>query len=125
MASYALLLALSGYRCCVSENRLGFAPRICEEDFRSFFSTATGWGLYTQRIEEGRAEFTIALKYGSLLLERLDLPTADIRKPMLDVILDGEKVKARIEREKDRFLVLLDPTVVRHGQILEITLRQK
>jgi len=125
MASYALLLALSGYRCCAAENRLGFAPRICEEDFRSFFSTATGWGLYTQRMEEGRAEFTISLKYGSLLLERLDLPTADIRKPMLDVILDGKKVKAKARREKDTFVVLLVPTVVRHGQILRISLRQK
>jgi len=125
MASYALLLALSGYRCCVSENRLGFAPRICEEDFRSFFSTATGWGLYTQRIEGGNAEFTIALRYGSLLLERLDLPTADIKKPMLDVNLDGEKVKAKIRREKDKSVVLLVPTVVRHGQILRISLRRK
>lgn len=49
MASWGLILALSGYSCDMAEGRIGFAPRINGDDFRCFFSTGTAWGIYTQR----------------------------------------------------------------------------
>jgi len=53
MASYALLLALSGFGYSAPEKRIAFSPKIFQDEFRVFFSVASGWGLYTQKIWRG------------------------------------------------------------------------
>jgi uncharacterized protein (DUF608 family) len=50
LASWSVLLALSGYRYSAVDRRLSFAPvpqAIQDGEFRSFFSTGTAWGLVT------------------------------------------------------------------------------
>jgi uncharacterized protein (DUF608 family) len=61
LASYAVLLALSGFRCDAVNKTLYFKPVINEDNFSCFFCCADGWGnyhqvkgtdgSYTQRIE--------------------------------------------------------------------------
>jgi len=45
MASYSLLLALSGFRYSAVEGKIAFQPAVHREDFRSFFAAGTAWGL--------------------------------------------------------------------------------
>jgi hypothetical protein len=45
MSSYALLTALSGFRYSAVERTLRLAPRSSTKPFRTFFSTATGFGV--------------------------------------------------------------------------------
>jgi len=125
MASYALLPALSGFRYSASERRLGFAPKIFREDFRSFFSTGTGWGLYTQKIRDRKAEFTLELKFGSLEISLLELPVANIERPAIKVTLDGEKVNEDIMKERGRLLVVLDSVMMKQGQVLKVSVPRK
>ncbi len=47
MSSYALLGALSGFRYSAVEKTLWFAPQLTISPFRTFFSTATGFGVIT------------------------------------------------------------------------------
>lgn len=54
MSSWSVKLALDGFTFSLPEGRLGFAPRIHAGDFRTFWSTGTGWGFYTQRPGEGK-----------------------------------------------------------------------
>jgi len=122
MASYALMLALSGFSHSAPEKRLGFSPRIYQEKFRSFFSTATGWGLYSQNIGDNGADMTLDLKYGSLCLNRLDLPSINLKKPQVKVTLKGKKIKAQVRRERNRFTVFLDPVLVKQGEKLRVYL---
>lgn len=56
MASYGLLQALTGIRYDAVEKTLYVRPRI-DGDFRSFFSTATGYG--TAGIKDGKAFFEV------------------------------------------------------------------
>ena len=49
LASYAVLLALSGFSYSAPEQRLGFAPRVNADDFRAFFSVGSGWGSTARR----------------------------------------------------------------------------
>lgn len=49
MASWSLLLALSGYEYDLTKHQVAFQPRINQEDFRCFFSNATQWGVYSQK----------------------------------------------------------------------------
>ena len=44
MSSYALLSALSGFYYSAPKKTLSFGPKLQLQDFRTFFSTATGYG---------------------------------------------------------------------------------
>lgn len=71
MASYALLLAFSGFTFDLPQKAIGFHPIAGEgETFQSFWSLGTGWGTYRQTPE--RVELTVL--YGTLEIERLALP---------------------------------------------------
>ncbi len=51
MASYALLIALSGFRYSAPTRTLFIAPRLDGDPFTCFFSTASGWGTFTLRAD--------------------------------------------------------------------------
>jgi len=69
MASYALLAALSGFRYSAVLRTLWFGPQISLRPFRTFFSTATGFGTISL---EGR-NLRIVMLEGELSLEKLVL----------------------------------------------------
>ncbi len=68
LSSWALLLALSGYRYDLVKGEISFDPVYRREDFSSFWSTAGAWGIYTQRIDKnsGERQWEIKVLYGSL-----------------------------------------------------------
>ena len=57
LASYAVLLALTGFHCDAVDKVLTFQPKIHPENFRSFFCCADGWGIYHQ-IQEADGSYT-------------------------------------------------------------------
>ncbi len=60
LASWSLLLALSGFRYSAPQKLLGFEPRFDGEKFVSFWSVGEpGWGWYEQ--ERGASSFTASL----------------------------------------------------------------
>jgi len=120
MASYAVLLALSGFRYSAPQKFLGFAPKVHVEDFRAFFSTATGWGVYSQKIGKEGAEFGVKIEYGSLRLEMVELPKVEVKNNVLGVSLNGRKVDAKIKKTRNGVKVLLEPALIKKGQTLEI-----
>ncbi len=50
LASYGLLVALSGFQCDVSSGRLGFDPQLETDEFTCFFAAGTGWGSYHRKL---------------------------------------------------------------------------
>jgi len=123
MASYAVLLALTGFRCCVPHQYLRFTPKVNKENFRTFFSTATGWGLYSQKIDKEGAEFSVKLEYGSLRLKMLELSKVEKDKNTLVVSLNGRKVDAKVKKTRDSVKVLMDSTLIKKGQTLNIKIK--
>jgi len=69
MASYALLGALSGFRYSAVHRTLWFGPQVSVRPFKTFFSTAFGWGT----LGLDRQSLRIELLEGELPLERLVL----------------------------------------------------
>jgi hypothetical protein len=49
LASWGLLVALSGFECDRPAGRISFAPRINAHDFHCFFAAGTAWGIYHRR----------------------------------------------------------------------------
>ena len=67
MASWGLLIALSGYRFDMVKGEISFDPKVSKEDFSCFFSNGKAWGVYKQKTgADGGKEFTVIPLYGSL-----------------------------------------------------------
>lgn len=67
MASWALLPALSGFRCDMPARTMSFSPKVFREAFGCFWSTGTAWGNYRQTVDDdGRTDWTIEVLYGEL-----------------------------------------------------------
>jgi hypothetical protein len=73
MASYSLLLALSGFRYSAVEKTVTFQPRISGENFQCFFAAGSAWGLYSQRQKKGALTAKLECRHGEVLLKRLVL----------------------------------------------------
>ncbi len=73
MASWGVLLALSGFDYHGPKGYLAFNPRITPEDFRCAFTTAEGWGTFEQKDTGNGREWKIDLKHGQLKLVTLQL----------------------------------------------------
>jgi len=69
MSSFALLIALSGFRYSAATRTLTVAPAIDTKHFRCFFSTATGWG--TLSLRGNRLE--VRLQEGKLTVDTLQV----------------------------------------------------
>ena len=83
LASWGLLVALSGYRFDLGEKRVSFQPAVSAEDFSCFFSTGTAWGIYRQRVDrKGVRHGGVEVLYGS----------------MEGVAVNGEEAPARTAR---------------------------
>ena len=67
MASYALLGALSGFRYSAVSKTLWFGPRLDVRPFKTFFSTASGYGTIQLDVETLRVQMI----EGELQLERV------------------------------------------------------
>jgi hypothetical protein len=67
MASFALLNSLSGFRYSAVDQALWFGPRIAKRPFRSFFSTASGYGV----LRLDRNQLTVEMREGELRLEQV------------------------------------------------------
>ena len=67
MASYGLLIALSGFRYSAPARTLYLEPKLAVDPFKVFFSTATGWGTITVQGNQ----VSIHLSEGLLLVDTL------------------------------------------------------
>jgi len=74
MASYSVLLALSGFHYSAPEKSISFAPMVNEDDFACFFSVNSGWGMYRQKVAGCSQSAEIEVRMGKLELKEITLP---------------------------------------------------
>ncbi|HEY3416805.1 MAG TPA: GH116 family glycosyl-hydrolase [Armatimonadota bacterium] len=111
MASWSVKLALDGFSYNLTENRLGFAPKINAGDYRTFWSTGAAWGRYSANAKGQKLE----VLYGAQTLQRLDLPglpaTVSVQGP-------AGPIAARVEHGT---LVFAEPITLQAGESLAIS----
>ncbi|MFC1452713.1 hypothetical protein ACFLSJ_05130, partial [Verrucomicrobiota bacterium] len=74
LASYSVMLALSGFSYCAAEKRMGFEPKVSQRNFRCFFCVEAAWGTYRQKKGSRGWEVELAVDEGALPLKDLRLP---------------------------------------------------
>jgi uncharacterized protein (DUF608 family) len=128
MASWSALLAASGYRYHGPKGILGFAPRLHPDDFRAFFSTAQGWGRFSQKRAARSQENMLHLAYGAARLNQLHLALPDAAKGAnvtATASIGRRRVPGNVTVPPDSLtaqLAFAAPLTLKAGQTLRITL---
>ena len=120
MASYSVMLALSGFRCSAVERKLTFQPRIHPEDFRCFFAAGSGWGLYSQNSKAEALTSKIECRHGELILRRLVVGVGAVKKAFTKSTIlgaDRKQLRCSVKFLEDRFEIDLEEEhVLREGE---------
>jgi hypothetical protein len=124
MASFGVFIAVCGYEYHGPRGQLGFAPRLRPERFKAAFTTAEGWGSFSQERENDRLESAVELKWGKLRLSALTLDVApDHRVTSLQVRWADQALDASLEQDGTRVTVTLaEPITLVADQQLEVRL---
>jgi uncharacterized protein (DUF608 family) len=127
LASWSVLLALSGYHYSAPEQRFTFSPRLNIQNFQCFFSTGTGWGSYNLRVEKPAFQATLKTHYGEVRVRSLRVRN-ELGTPTVSIASaagpDGKPLGgAKITRTGDSFEVDLGEQIrVPSGKALTIKL---
>ncbi len=117
MASWAVLLALSGFHYDGVSADMRFEPKFSKDEFQTFWSTASAWGVYRQnRLENKTAE--IEVLYGKLDLAQLNLPLIG-RNPR--AVVNSEKIDVKTDVQDDRLILQLPALSLATGERLTLT----
>jgi len=122
MASYGAFQAACGYQYDGPEGKLAFGPRMQPEDFRAAFTTAAGWGQFSQNVKDGRQQNAIELRYGKLRLKQLTLDLAPNAKMQnVTVKLDDADIETKIETAATKTTItFVNDLNISAGQTLKI-----
>jgi hypothetical protein len=120
MASWAAILALSGFHYSAVAHTLALAPRWRPEAFRSIWSIPAGWGVVSQTIANQQQMVRWEVLTGELPVEHLRL-TLPPQKQAQDITVEceGQLLAARVE-QKGQLLTIHLPQgtkVAAHGAL--------
>jgi uncharacterized protein (DUF608 family) len=129
MSSWGVLTALSGFSYSAPEKSMGFDPKVSAEDFRTVWTTGSGWGTYAQKEEPGKG-LSLRLEAGAGAVELKDivvtLPAAAEGKTVRSVkgSLGGAAIVSTTRRTGNSIRIQwLRPIRVEPGKPLELTVQ--
>jgi hypothetical protein len=73
MSAWSGLVALSGFHYRGTERAVTALPRTRAANFSSFWSTGTGWGVFSQSSQDGRSRFTLSVLAGKLPCQSVEV----------------------------------------------------
>ena len=73
MASYGVYIAASGFTYHGPKEEIGFSPKLNPENFKAAFTTAEGWGAFSQKLEDKKLTSSVEIKYGSVKVRAINL----------------------------------------------------
>ena len=118
MASYGVYLAACGFEHHGPKAHIGFAPRITPENFKAAFTSAEGWGAFSQTAQGAE----IAVKFGKLRVKTIALAFPAAKSAA--VTLAGKTVECRHELKDGKLLVTLArEAMLTSGALLRVEIR--
>ena len=120
MASYGTFITACGFTFHGPKGIVGFAPRLSPDNFKAPFTTAAGWGTYSQIKKSKNQEHGLTLKYGTLSLKEINLEKSGPVRTAT-VTLNNQANAARVEQNEKRVRVIFDSTItMKAGETLTV-----
>ncbi len=121
MASYGSFLEVCGYHYNGPKKEISFAPLISQNNFKTAYTAAEGWGTYTQVIEPNKFTASIALKWGKLSLQTLNLKVGEVELAKIVVTHNNKILDAKLTEKNGLIqITLTEPVNLVAGQQLNI-----
>ncbi|MFB6453759.1 GH116 family glycosyl-hydrolase [Chitinophaga sp. Hz27] len=106
MASYGTFITACGYEYHGPKGILKFKPAFSGNDFRAPFTTAEGWGTFSQLLAKDKAKHTVALKYGVLKLNTLNLDTSTVNTiKQVNVKIDNREINVSWKQHEQQLII--------------------
>jgi non-lysosomal glucosylceramidase len=102
MSAWSTVLALSGFRYHGGERRVSIFPKLPAQAFTSFWSTGTGWGIFSQTRTATHANIQVRVHSGHLPFAVCEMEGTPGPS---HVVLNGTEVPHRVERVTSGFAV--------------------
>jgi hypothetical protein len=120
MASWGVLLALSGYQYHGPKGIMEFNPRLTPGQFKCAFTSAEGWGQFSQKMQSPESEWNLSLDHGTLKLKKLRLPCKAAKGAK--ALVDLKDVAIDFAEKNEMLEISFDPALeMKAGQNLKIT----
>ncbi|HXN24746.1 MAG TPA: GH116 family glycosyl-hydrolase [Candidatus Dormibacteraeota bacterium] len=119
MAAWSGVLALGGFRYDGAKQAVNLSPPIAGAVFRCFWSTATGWGVFSRRQSAGKTVFRIRVDHGSLPVRSFGLKAQGTKAR---ATLGKAALRHTLEAGTGAIIRLEQPLTVDDGQelVLEV-----
>lgn len=129
LSSWSLLLAAQGFIYEGPKAKIGFIPRWKPEDHKSFFCAAEGYGLFSQRVDNGTLDASIEVRAGRLRVKEVVLGNQFGQDAALKVeVIKGDQPVGLADSliKKDRVVIsLTEELVLEAGDVLTIRLTKE
>lgn len=130
MASYGVFLAACGFEYHGPKGLVGFAPKITPENFKSAFTSAEGWGLFSQIRTSENQHCKIEMIYGQLKLKvfRLELGE-NVKENSFEITMksSGKLISQSFNLENKKLNITVDglPLIIDENSNIEVEIRFK
>jgi hypothetical protein len=109
MAAWSGLLALSGFHYQGGEARVAVFPKTSLPEFTCFWSTAAGWGVFTQIQSGTQSQLTIRVHSGNLAFQTCEWAGGS---GLSRVVRNRTPIEHRLERSAKGTIMRLSERVI-------------
>ncbi|MDA0193521.1 MAG: GH116 family glycosyl-hydrolase [Bacteroidetes bacterium] len=124
MASYGVLLSVSGFDYHGPKGRLSFGPKVDQDNFNTPFTVAEGWGTFIQQTSNEEQRNKIELKYGELRLSEFSVLLSEGATPLSTILkVNGKEVSANGSTDSNGNYIWKTELLLKAGDVMEATVR--
>ena len=123
MASYGVFLAICGFTCHSPKGFIEFNPKLKPENFKAAFTTATGWGSYSQKTEPNLLHAKIEAKWGNVAVKTISIGLPDKSRAVVKhtITVNKKEIPSQTEVKDGKLVVNLEQRVeLKPGDIIEL-----
>jgi hypothetical protein len=111
MAAWGPLLLMAGFQYDAPGRRITAKPRVSQSDFTSFWSTGTGWGIFSQSVRDGKLRFTLSVKAGNLAANSVTLSRLGGGAAESSATVGGNRLAHKVRSGESEIVVKFDSEV--------------
>lgn len=123
MASYGILLAVCGYDYHGPKGRISFDPKMNPEAFKAPFTTAKGWGTFSQNFNNSKQDCLLDIKHGDLQLSEIELTwLGNSKVQKIEITLGEREVAGEWDQENKKIRIHLGNLNIQPSRPLKVNM---